>query len=165
MFEYYVYIQRQWKPCLNTIDFEDVLKEHFKSERITKLCIHSRSTGNQVWLRSTKIVEPFPKSLMIFLKRNMINPITGLNMKNNDIIKIKSMKFKMPTTNKFYSITGTMAHSGTIRAGHYVSYVPKLNQNSFIKLDDDKFADNQTFTHASTNLCSVFAQLENIDSI
>ena len=142
--------------------FEDVLQEYFTSEQIEKCCKHIQK-NNQVWLRSISIVEPLPKSLMMFVKRNMIDPITGLNIKNNDVIKIESMRFKMPQTNSIYEITGTMAHSGTITAGHYVSYVPKKIKTGFIKLDDDTFADNQTFTQASTNLSAVFAQLQNIN--
>ena len=104
---------------------------------------------------------PLPATLLIFIGRNMIDPITGQTMKNNEIVQLEGMKFKLPNTecmDNVYKITGTLSHSGTVTQGHYVCYVPIPNTSKFVKVNDDKLTFNQTLINASTDVCAIFAE-------
>ena len=94
----------------------------------------------------------------------MIDPITGLTIKNNQSVQLQSMHFTLPKTrnlpNNKFTLTGTISHSGDMRHGHYVSYLPS-GRNLFMKLDDNKLSINQNIKQASHQLCTVFAKLEN----
>ena len=142
---------------MKTIKFEEILANHFASEEVYKGAL-----GQGQWYkRSYQIMAPLPKTLLIFMRRNMINPITGQSIKNNDIVQLGGMKFKLPNTecmDNVYKITGTLSHSGSIVAGHYVSYLPIPNTSKFVKVNDDKLQLNQSLTNASANLCAIFAE-------
>lgn len=106
-------------------------------------------------------MSPLPTTLIMFLKRYTVDPITGIAIKNNDIVLLTAMELVLPTSddvNNIYKITGTMGHSGSLTAGHYVSYLPMINQSAFVELNDDKFKLNQNLQNASTNLSILFMQ-------
>ena len=142
----------------------NILTEYFQETPIWKYCPHS-GLNNQLWIRRCTVIDPQPPTLLMFVKRNTINPITGKTMKKNDEIIFDSMDFKLPNTvdeNVTYTMTGTISHLGkSTKSGHYIAFIPDTNRKFFIQLNDDKLYLNQTLKQAGKDLCAMFARKVN----
>ena len=140
------------------------MTQHWSNDKIHKLCQHTHVL-HQLWFRSFQIVSPLPTTLFIFFKRWIIDPITGLIVKNYDLIKFTTDQFELPNTGNMdssYTITGIIAHDGDIQHGHYWSYFRgHKNQQLWTKLDDDKIPVNHSLQKATTDIYGLFAEKNN----
>ena len=117
---------------------------------------------NEMWERTYSFHRTPPQTMIVSLKRNDVDPITGKDIKNNQPINITSTKFDLDFSNnkKYkYEINGTICHSGNTSDGHYVAYL-KMKNESFLLLNDEAMESNKKLIDASTCVYAVFATLQ-----
>lgn len=72
--------------------------------------------------RKTEICK-FPKVLVIHLKRLIMDPYTGdIVLLRKDILIKEQLMFRLKDSEKVYTLTSSLAHSGNQSSGHYYAF-------------------------------------------